>query len=343
MNQRIYLVTGVTGSGRKEVLEELKSFAESKNKTISIYDIGIAIEENAKNNDIPFVESKILNLDKSVLGLLRTLAIRDIQKRMENDTSDVIFIGMHALFVWKDTLIPGVSYRDLMELNINGVINIIDDIKNIIKTNKDHPKYIGERMPSYTSIQRWMIEEELLSEIFASIKGVKMYVHARAQEIENLYNFFFDDRKKVYLSYPITQIRNDPELLEKISNVYRSQVQEKFYVFNPLDIQDKTDFVQKTVEDPEFYSEENEKMIDSRTVTRDYRFITQSDAVVVLYPTDKLSSGVAAEMSFAYNHQIPVYIYYKESISPFLEEKAKIYKSFKELSIALDSFAKNEN
>ena len=32
MNQRVYLVTGVTGSGRKEVLKDLKSFAKSKNK-----------------------------------------------------------------------------------------------------------------------------------------------------------------------------------------------------------------------------------------------------------------------------------------------------------------------
>ena len=84
-------------------------------------------------------------------------------------------------------------------------------------------------------------------------------------------------------------------------------------------------------------------MIDSRTVTRDYRFITQSDAVVVLYPTDKLSSGVAAEMSFAYNHQIPVYMYYKEAISPFLEEKAIIYKSPEELFNALDYFAGTKN
>lgn len=343
--QRVYLVTGVTGSDRIELLREFAEFAQSNGHVVKVYDIGDEIKKNAIKNDIPFVVDKILNLDSSVLGLLRTLAIRDIQEEMKNDDAEIIFIGMHALFVWKDSLIPGVSYRDLMNLKIDGVINVTDDIRNIFNKNKCHVKYNG-KYPSAVSVQRWMMEEELLSGIFANIVGKRMYIHTKAQGPESLYDFFFTDKKRVYLSYPITSIRKeDPKLLEQITNEYKPRIQELFYVFNPLDIQDKGDIsvdekiqVLKNEGNEELLEKENVEMIDARTITRDFHFIDQADAVVVLYPTDFNSSGVAAEIEYAYRSQKPVFMFFTGSVSPFLKEKASIYTSFEDLFTALQTF-----
>jgi nucleoside 2-deoxyribosyltransferase len=59
--------------------------------------------------------------------------------------------------------------------------------------------------------------------------------------------------------------------------------------------------------------------IKTRTISRDYQFIRQSDFVVVIYPTDKLSPGVLSEMNFASRYNKPVYAVYTHARSIFFE------------------------
>ena len=116
-----------------------------------------------------------------------------------------------------------------------------------------------------------------------------------------------------------------------------------FFVFNPLDIKDKTHVTTRLDDVEGLLTDESIKLIDSRTVERDYRFIAQSDAVVVIYPTDKLSPGVFAEMRYAYSHQIPVLMLFLEKISPFLDEIAEIYQKEEEFFEALTKLAENDD
>ena len=341
--QQIWLVTGVSGSGRIEMLNDLMQCAEGKGKKVRVFDIGDVIREKATENKIAFSLERILNLDQVTLSLLRALAIQSvIQDISEDKESDIIFIGMHALFFWKGRLISGVSYSDLLSIRLDGIITVVDDVVSIYKTNKLNPKWAEDELPSPESLQRWMMEEELLSDVFASIKGVPMFVLAKKQPIENLYSFFFEARKKrIYLSFPITAIRDNPELLDRIQKVYKPKLEKAFFVFNPLDIMDKTHVAQKLNDVPRFLEKENIKLIDSRTVDRDYRFIAQSDAVVVIYPTDKLSSGVFAEMIYAHSHMIPVFMLFTGKVSPFLNEFADVFQDEEEFFCALNLFAQN--
>ena len=339
----IWIVTGVSGSGRIEMLNEIKSFAEGKGKVVKVIDAGRVIKQKAKENRIRFVEDKILNMDQEKLSLLRALAIQTIVAEIAGDTeSDIIFIGMHALFFWRGKLIPGVSYSDLLSLKPNGILNVVDDVITIQKINEKNPKWAMGECPSPASLQRWMMEEELLSDIYANIKGVPMYVLARNQKTENLFSFFFENKKRIYLSFPITAIRDEQELLDKIQKEYKPKLEELFFVFNPLDIKDKTHVSMKVKEVKGFLDKESIEFIDTRTIDRDYRFIAQSDAVVVIYPTEKLSPGVSAEIRYAYSHQIPVYMLFNGKISPFLKEVAEIYDNDTELFDALVKFAKSE-
>lgn len=337
---KIWVVTGVSGSGRIEMLNEIKDYAETKGKKVTVMDVGSVIETKARENNLAYVPDRILNLDQDKLSLLRALAIQTINQDITKDiTSDVIFIGMHALFFWRGKLIPGVSYSDLLSLKPDGIINVVDDVMTIQKNNLQNPKWAQEKSPSPASLQRWMMEEELLSGIYANIKSIPMYVLARNQITSNLYTFFFENRKKIYLSFPITAIRDEQGLLDKIQNEYKPKLEELFFVFNPLDIQDKT-HVSKGLNDVEgFLDKESIEFIDTRTIDRDFRFIAQSDAVVVIYPTDKLSPGVFSEINYAYSHQIPVYMLFYEKISPFLDEIADIYKDEKSFFTALKEFA----
>ena len=283
-----------------------------------------------------------MNLDKTTLSLLRALAIQSINHEISLDNeSDMVFIGMHALFLWKERLIPGVSYSDLLSVKLDGIITVVDDVITIQKVNAENPKWKEGGLPSPVSLQRWMREEELLSDVFASIKGVRMYVLAKNQKIENLYRFFFEEKKRIYLSYPITAIREDPETLDTIQTKYKSKLEEMFYVFNPLDILDKTHVSRKVKEIDGFLEKECVSLVDARTIERDYRFISQSDAVVVIYPTNKLSPGVSAEMNYAYSHQIPVFMFFPGTVSPFLSEIARVYKDEQAFFAALESFSEH--
>lgn len=336
---KVWVVTGVSGSGRIELLNNLQTFAKGKGKNVKVIDVGKVIEKKARENQIKFVLSRILNLDRETLSLLRVLAMQTINQELSTDQdSDIIFIGMHALFLWKDHLIPGVSYSDLLSVNLDGIITVVDDVITIQEVNGKNQKWAEEKLPSPASLQRWMMEEELLSDVFASIKGVQMFVLAKNQKVENLYKFFFEDTKRIYLSYPITAIREEG-ILDIIQNEYKPRLEERFYVFNPLDIMDKT-HVSKSVNTVEgFLEKESVNLVDARTIERDYRFISQSDAVVVIYPTDKLSPGVSAEMHYAHAHQIPVFMYFPGTPSPFLTEIANIYKDKQAFFEVLDKFS----
>ena len=339
---QVWLVTGVSGSGWKELMEELKEYATDKGKNVAVYDVGKIIEKKAKENNIEFVEERILNVDRTILKLLRALALQEvISKISQADQEGITFICIHALFEWKKDLIPGVSYADLMQLKIDGIINIVDDVATIFKNLATNERW-KDSPPQIVSLQRWMLEEQLLSEVFASIKAAPMFVHAKNQTKERLYSFFFERKKRVYLSFPITAIRDQQELLDRIQHEFKPQIEELFYVFNPLDIMDKTHIAKKEIDEaqiPGFYSKENEDMIDARTISRDYRFISQSDAVVVLYPTDKDSQGVAAEMKYAHSHQKPVFAWYQGSVSPFLKDIANVYSDWDVLLGALKKFS----
>ena len=336
----IWIVAGVSGSGRIEKLNELAEYSKLKGKTVKVFDVGEYIRQKAKEYQIPFSLSRILNMDHTALSLLRALAIQSIRQEIEKDKNiDLVFIGMHALFVWKNRLIQGTSYYDLYPVDIRGIITIVDDVISIYKTNQNNPKWKETELPSVVSLQRWMMEEELLSDAFASMKNVQMYVMAKNQPVSNLFAFFFEKKKRIYLSYPITAIRDNPEVLDRIQNEYKPKLEKLFYVFNPLDIKDKTHVSQKNNEIPGFLEKESTDLVDARTIERDFRFISQSDAVVVIYTTDKLSPGVAAEMNYAYSHQIPVYVLFPGEPSPFLTDIASVYRNEADFFSAITTFA----
>jgi nucleoside 2-deoxyribosyltransferase len=123
-----------------------------------------------------------------------------------------------------------------------------------------------------------------------------------------------------------------------------------FIVFDPLSIKDmelvnlaKTSpsSEQGGASDPEIMTisriDQNvSEQIKTRTISRDYQFIRQSDFIVVIYPTDKLSPGVLSEMNFASRYNKPVYAVYSHARSPFFENLCEqIFDNVEELEAFL--------
>lgn len=323
-----WIVTGISGSGRIELLNELEQHATTKGKSVLVHSISDLIQKECRTKNIPFTDKRILDLDINLLGMLRSSALKQaIIDVYRQSNVDYHLIGTHATFRWKHRLIPGVSYSDLMEFKPDGFVNIVDDVKTVLEINKKNPKWDPEEVPDAVETQEWMMEEEYVTEVLASVFDRPMYLVSRNHKISNLADLFFTNKKKVYLSYPITAVRKEnPDLLERIQGEILEQLENLFVVFDPLGIKDMELTYQKVSEQltdlPDSITkldDKSKKLIKSRTVARDFRFIDQADAIVVFYLTEKLSPGVLAEIFYAHRNQKPVFMVFPYSKSPFIE------------------------
>lgn len=323
-----WIITGISGSGRIELLQDLKKYCDEKGKKILIHDVGKLIFEEAQKTNIQLTDQRVLDIDKNLLKTLRENALKEVEiLKLKNPDVELHLIGVHATFRWEHNLIEGLSYKNLNRFNIKGFINIVDDVAKILEINSKNPKWSIETVPDLEVTQNWMIEEEFITQVIADFFDKPMFIIAKNHGINNIYDFFFSSKKKIYLSYPITAIKDkNPEILEKIQNEILKKLENLFVVFNPLAIKDMSltygDNLIKLPNLIEEITEEAKKLIKSRTIERDYHFIDQSDATVVIYPTDKLSPGVLSEIFYSHKNQKPVFIYFEGNRSPFIEKYA---------------------
>ena len=183
----------------------------------------------------------------------------------------------------------------------------------------------------------WLEEEEFLTRRLADFTEKPYYTVARQHGLENFYELLFSPKPKFYLSYPITLLRDTPEEIDKIRQI-GEKLSRSFIVFDPLTIKDMELITRAKGADADTLrvsemSREVIEQIQTRTISRDYQFVHQSDFVVVIYPTDKLSPGVLSEMNYASRHNKPVYAVYSGTRSIFFENLCdRIFDTFEELA-----------
>ena len=189
-------------------------------------------------------------------------------------------------------------------------INVVDNIADIYERMEKSTQWAGIRK---TALNVWLDEEEFLTRQLAHLTEKPYYTVARQHELANFYELLFSDKPKFYLSYPITLLTDTPEEIKRIR-----ELGAKLMLNVPATMSELDDDVIE--------------QIKTWTISRDYQFVHQSDFVVVLYPTDKLSPGVLSEMNYASRHNKPVYAVYSETRSIFFENLCdKIFDTFEEL------------
>lgn len=329
----IVVVTGISGSGRIELLRELADYATAeRGEAVVVHDVGALIANECSRLRIPITDQKMLDVDRHLRELLRSNALRIVENKILRNSDALHFVGVHATFRWKSRLIPGISYPDLVVLKPDLFINVVRNAADISETNHRNPKWDDGEVPDLRETQAWMMEEEFATEILADVSGKPVFIVARDHNISNLADLFFTSKKRIYLSYPITAVRQDnPQLLDQIQGPILKELEKLFVVFNPLSIKDML----LTYDDtnnafPELVDQltpEAKELVKTRTIERDYQFIDQSDAVVVFYLTEKLSPGVLGEMYYAHRTQKHVFMCFPKGISPFLDDVTDIIKT----------------
>lgn len=344
-----WIITGISGSGRVEFLEEIKNNLLQKGFAVRTHDLGSIIRTVCKDQKIEFDDEKILDIDAATLRLARALAIQQIETEILKDKETKLhLIGVHLTFKWKGRLISGFSLKEIISLNPDGFINVVDNVLDISKSININPKWQNVPKPDVEEIQYWLMEEEFITNLLGEMINSPVFLVARKHNIDNISDLFLTNKKKIYLSYPITAIKDSkPELLKEIQGKILNRLQENFIVFNPLSIEDMAlTYIKKSedlIEYPKLFEQLNSdaiEIIKTRTVHRDYQFIDQSDAVVVFYLTDKLSPGVMGEMYYAHRNQKPVFVAFQGSKSPFLTNISYVIEDKPEdLYQHLDSFS----
>jgi len=328
-----WIATGISGSGRVEFLEEVAKAANAAGPRLVAYDVGAMLREEFERNGFPFVDARILDADPQTLRLARASVVKSIQIAMlKNPAIQCHIVGVHATFRWRQRLIPGISHQDLLGLQPTGFLNIVDEVKRVHQRNKRNPKWVKESLPNLQATQEWMIEEEFVTEMYAEVLGRKVFVVARNHTPANLADLFFSNKKRIYLSFPITAVQDtNPELIQQVQGPILQRLQRSFVVFNPWWVEDMLLAAKKGLEDlPELMNQLTPEALDiikRRTVERDFQFIDQADAVVVFYLTDKVSPGVLAEIYYAHRMQKPVFMVFPTSRSPFLEDAVTFFET----------------
>lgn len=326
------LVTGISCCGRKELQEEFADYCRGRGKSVLIENIGDLIKRRAREVGLHLTDEKILDTDEAVLSLARMAAFSEMMNRAGQH--DLTLLSVHTCFRWRGVTLEGVSLREIVENPMDLYINIADDVSSIHERMQANRQWRG--ILSMHTISDWLDQEEYNTRQYARFHQKPYYLIARSHPVANLFDLVFTPRKRFYLSYPITHIQDDRETLETIRDFGRRML-EHMVVFDPLSIEDlelakrgeERDVFRGKVAD---ITDEAINSIKTRTITRDYQFVAQSDFIVVIYPVQTISPGVLSEMNYAHRHGKPVYAVFPFERSPFFENLCtRIFESPDEL------------
>lgn len=245
----VYIITGVSGVGIsnsiKKFIEKFKEFQTIHRKRKPVYiKLDEEIEEvyfkenpsATRYNYRSFWLDTIMQKPYPVLEEYWRIAISNILekvKRLEkSDNNKTILINITACYFHPETqeYFSLVNINELKKLNPEMIITFIDDIFDIqykLKKKKsgiDHHQSFTNCDVAFKLIRYldWRSKEIMMSRFYANqIPNCKSnHIFAIKHSFKTFANLLFENKKKVYLSHPITDIRNFQETgrLDRVSD-----------------------------------------------------------------------------------------------------------------------------
>ena len=356
----IIVGTGITGVGRSHYLNSVAEYSRQKGLSVDVVDIGPRMFEKASSLRIKIPGDKILDLDTTTLRFLRATVFEEITSTVDEyrGFDRDLMISLHMSFRWSKVLMPAFDYYYLNKVKPDLYCSLVDSVGNILRRMEDTPDLAHWKDKlTIKEILIWQDEEMFTTEIVADILGAPHYMIPSSASPSIMYNVVNMVEKpirkgeppemlKAYISYPMTMTKGNDEFEEARKELVSKLKDIGVIIFDPAMIEDMVllerarDAGGSNVYLEEFgvyVSKEEvldaEKYIIDHTVHRDYKFIEQSDMIIVFYPIKELSAGVLSEMIYAHTHMKNVYaLFTQESISPFfLNYSTKIFRDIDSL------------
>ena len=350
------IVTGQVGVDKGPYLEHLAELARQAGHELKVFHVGKMMYEEAP--DVP--AGRILNLPITRLNTLRRAVFKEILRQSANH--EHVVVNTHATFRWRHGLFAAFDFDQVTAFNADLYITLLDNAESV------HQRLVADHEIDHTlkDIMVWREEELLATEIIANIvKGYgHFYMISRGRTIltaPTIYRLMFEpQRKRVYLSFPMSHVMDQPKTLEEIE-AFKSAINQHFTCFDPGDVDEYLLYVAA-----DRAREQGRDMIEVRAsegtialrtddvlqvagdimgqiYARDFKMIDQSDMIVSLIPElppgrPALSSGVERELHHAYEGGKEVYVVWacKASPSPFITETAT--KVFRTTDEAIEHF-----
>ncbi|MHA1214555.1 MAG: AAA family ATPase [Candidatus Hodarchaeales archaeon] len=324
------IVSGISGSGRSEVVKELEGYLKKHHpeKKIVIMNTNRMMLEAAKELRMDVKREKMLDLSPSTLQALRSTVferiLREVEEYEKKHKEVAIVLDTHATYRWREHLMPGWDFFYLTKLKPDIFLTVINVINDIYETLEANPLWGG--MNNRLQLGIWQEEEAFTTKLIAEILKKPFYILARRQPPETLYRLIFEHEisEKVYLSYPMTHIKDDSKKKE-ISRLAKELRNLGFVVFDPgtMELDKIHEDIPEEIRVFDFY----------QTVYRDFQLIDQGTMVVVFYPEIVHSSGVVNEQAYGFRNNKYVFaVFPAENYSPFTSFFAdKTFKSATDL------------
>ena len=336
------VVTGQVGVDKGPYLEAVKAEALRDGIDLQVCNVGQMMYAEAP--DVP--AGRILNLPITRLNALRRAVFKEILRTAERH--EHVLVNTHATFRWKHGLFSAFDFDQIKAFKADFYVTLLDNVEAVHqRLLRDH-----DIDHSLKDVMVWREEELLATEILANmLKGFGHFFMVsrgrRAMTTQTIYRLLFEpQRKKVYLSFPMSHVMDLPQTQNEIEQFKRT-MSEHFTCFDPAEVDElnlhtlalaamregattiKVDgpegpLTLKTADVAQISSD-----ILGQIYARDFKMIDQSDMIVSLIPElpggkPALSSGVERELHHAFEGGKEVYVIWRCAAmpSPFITETA---------------------
>lgn len=316
----LIIATSISGSGRKEYLNNLAEYAKKSGKKVKIYHVGQMLFDHAKKVGIHLTPENVLNANPSVISAIRGAVFENILANLPRDRkeNDVVIISIHSIFFWKKRFMRAYDRFYLNKLNPDMIVTLFNRATDINKMLSSRAQWKPQNL-SLQEILLWQNVEVEMTASWAEIDRKPFYAISVLQSVSTLYRLIFEPWvEPVYVCMPITHLKKktDQEKVEK----FVKELDKYFVVFNPL----KLDIL---------IGEKFDLASYHHTVNQDlYWLIKQSKKVIAYFPKIIASAGVINELREAHETNKDVWLIFPSKVkSPFLVYfSSQIFESPKE-------------
>jgi len=345
------IVTGQVGVDKGPYLEQVKVEAKKAGHDLEVLHVGKMMYREAP--DVP--AGRILNLPIGRLNTLRRAVFKEIQRIASQH--EHVLVNTHATFRWRHGLFAAFDFDQIKEFNADLYLTMLDNAESVHqRLTRDH-----DIDHSLKDIMVWREEELLATEILANIaRGYgHFFMISRGRNVlttQTIYRLMFEpQKKKVYLSFPMSHVMDLPETLAEIDR-FKASIYEHFICFDPADVDEfilhtlavkalqegRTTVEVQAAEGPITLKTADVAQISGdimgQIYARDFKMVDQSDMIISLVPElpngkPGLSSGVERELHHAFEGGKEVYVVWacRALPSPFITETAtRVFKSTEE-------------
>jgi len=330
----IIVVTGMVGLNKKSYLEAVCRHAERNGKPVELRSVGDMMYAEAP--DVP--PGKILDISLKRLASLRRSVFKDIIVRARQVPN--LIVNTHATFRWRHGLFPAVDFDQMRQLNADMYVCLVDGVVAM------HRRLVDQHAVEHSlkDLIVWREEEIISTEMLC--KGINdkvpfycLSLGSDEPTVDTFYRLAFErNRKKAYLSFPMTAVAKLPSVMQEIGQ-FRRRMKELFICFDPGDLEEAhlpavarqareqglervemTAGNERAVLDVEEVLQ-IERDINNQIYARDFLLIDQGDMIISFVPAmpdgrAAISSGVERELQHAHEAAKEVYVIWTARQSP---------------------------